>query len=149
MSYKQLNSWGRTRRPKGLWDSSAVSTKETPVEVTATSASADLLDNLSSVAHPQVNGYLTENQQFLHVMVKDASATDAVDIYGYNYAFGKWAPLLEHDGDGTRSVMSAACGSSGAAQHYIFNISGVDRVAFVKNDSTSIPDDIFAACSSF
>ena len=151
MSYKQLNSWARRRPPKGLWDNSTVSTKETGATVSVCTASADLLDNLSSVAHPKVNGYITENQRYLHVYVDDLTGTDvdlSVYLYGYNYAFGKWAPILEQDGDGTRSILTAACGTGGVAQHYIFNIAGVDRIAFVKT-ATAIPDNVYAACATF
>jgi len=151
MSYKRLGSWGRTRRPKGLWNNATVPSKETPAAVSVCTASADLLDDLDSIAHPKVNGYITENQRYLHVYVDDLTGTDndlSVYIYGYNYAFGKWAPILEQDGDGTRSIMTAACGTSGVAQHYIFDIAGVDRVAFVKT-ATAVPDNVYAACATF
>lgn len=147
MSVYKATSWGRTRRPKALGDDHSVSSKETPVEVVAVTTGSALVDALNAVAIPACNGYSTENQRYLHVYVKDASATDAVQIYGYNYAFGKWAPILEHDGDGTRSIMTATCGSSGAAQLYIFDIAGIDRVGFVA--ASTAPDDIFAACTTF
>ena len=149
MSVYKATSWGRTRRPKTLGNrgSAITTTKETPVEVVAVTTGSGLVDALNAVAKPECNGYPTENQRYLHVYVKDASATDAVQVYGYNYAFGKWAPILESDGDGTRSVMTATAGTSGAAQHYIFEIAGVDRVGFVA--ASTAPDDIFAACSTF
>ena len=152
MSVYKATSWGRTRRPKALSDDHSVSSKETSVEVVAVTTGSALVDALNAVAKPECNGYSTENQRYLHVYVKDASATDSVAIFGYNYAFGKWAPILEHDGDGTRSIMTATCGSSGAAQLYIFDISGVDRVGFVGDiagDDSTAPDVIFAACTTF
>jgi len=138
-------SWGRTRRPKTLANRDhTVATKETPVEVVAVTALNDALTD--TVAGE--NGYATENQRYLHVYVADpvGSAADSIQIYGYNYAFGKWAPILEEDGDGTRSIMTATCGGSGAARHYIFDIAGIDRVGFVSADA---PSDIFAACTTF
>jgi len=141
-------SWGRTRRPKTLANrDNTVPTKETAAEVVSVTTGSGLVDDLNAIALPQCNGYATENQRYLHVYVKDASATDAVEIYGYNYAFGKWAPILEEDGDGTRSVMTATCGASGAARLYIFDIAGIDRVGFVA--ASTAPDDIFAACTTF
>jgi hypothetical protein len=138
-------SWGRTRRPKTLANRDhAVTTKETAVEVTVLDGTLPV-DALNS-ADAGKNGYVTENQRYLHVYVK-GSGTDAVNIYGYNYAFGKWAPIMEHDGDGTRSIMNAAA-VGGAARYYKFHIAGIDRVAFVKS-STDAPDDVFAACSNF
>ena len=151
MATYKATSWGRTRRPKSLINNSPVSTKESPSAATVCTASTDLRDGLDSAAHPHVNGYVSENQRFLHVYVDDLTGTDddlSVYVYGYIYASGKWAPLLEHDGDGMRSLMTAACGSSGVAQHYIFEIDGIDRIAFVKT-STAIPDNVYAACSTF
>ena len=108
-------SWGRTRRPKTLANRDhKVPAKETAAEVLTVTASG-LVDALNAIALPQCNGYVTENQRYLHVYVADpvGSAADSLEIYGYNYAFGKWAPILEEDGDGTRSVMTATCGGSG------------------------------------
>jgi hypothetical protein len=148
MSYKQLGSWGRTRRPKGLYENEAIGTKETPSAVTVITASATTLDDSISKTLTQVhrNGYVTENQRYLHVYVEGAS-TNSVDIYGYNYAFGKWALIMEHDGDGTRSGMNAAI-VGGAVRDYTFEIAGVDRVAFVKK-TTDAPTAVYAACSTF
>jgi len=138
-------SWGRTRRPKTLSDNHKVLSKETAAAVTILASSGLLADDLDS-ADAGKNGYITENQRYLHVYVAGAS-TNSIDIYGYNYAFGKWAPILEQDGDGTRSVMNAAV-VSGQPGQYRFHIAGVDRVAFVKK-TTDAPTSAFAACSSF
>ena len=141
-------SWGRTRRPKTLANrDNAVSSKETAAAVSVCTASGDLRDDLDSIAYPKVNGYATENQRYLHVYVEGAG-TNSVDIYGYNYAFGKWAPLLEHDGEGSRIIMNAAIVSSGNPGQYKFHIAGVDRIAFVKS-TTDAPTSAYAACSNF
>ncbi len=145
MAAYKPTSWGRTRRPKALSDNHAVPSKETAVAVTILATSGLLADDLDS-ADDGKNGYVTENQRYLHVYVAGAS-TNSIDIYGYNYAFGKWAPILEQDGDGTRSVMNAAV-VSGQPGQYRFHIAGVDRVAFVKK-TTDAPTSAFAACSSF
>ena len=150
MATYKATSWGRTRRPKSLINNSPVSTKESPSAVTVVAAAGSLSAALTSTTAGE-NGYVSENQRFLHVYVDDLTGTDddlSVYVYGYIYASGKWAPLLEHDGDGTRSVMTAACGTSGVARHYIFEIDGIDRIAFVKT-STAIPDNVYAACSTF
>ena len=148
MSIYRATSWGRTRRPKSLQDDAAVSAKETASAITIITASATTLDNSISktdITQLHRNGLVTENQRYLHVYVEGAG-TRTVQIYGYNYAFGKWAPIMEHDGDGTRSIMAAST-DSGAARHYIFEIAGIDRVAFVK--STTDPATVYAACSTF
>jgi len=140
-------SWGRTRRPKTLANrNNAVSSKETAVAVTILASSGLLADDLDSTDAGK-NGYVTENQRYLHVYVAGAG-TNAVDIWAYNYAFGKWAPLLEHDGDGSRIIMNAAVVSSGNPGQYKFHIAGVDRIAFVKS-TTDAPTSAYAACSNF
>ena len=147
MSYKKPESFGRTRRPKALWDNSLVSSKETPVAVTVLTTSAHLSNSLNS-ADAGKNGYVTENQEYLHVYVEGAS-NNSVDIYGYNYAFGKWALLMEgkFNEAGTRAAMNAAIVSGGERQ-YKYHIAGVDRVAFVKKTTTA-PTAVYAACSTF
>lgn len=147
MSVYKATSWGRTRRPKGLRDTYTPSSKETPTTVSSVTSSA-LLQNALDGVLDATNGYVTENQRYLHVLVAhSASAVKSVDIYGYNYNFGQWALIVnQDDGDGTRSKYTAANGSDGAAQHYIFEIVGIDRVAFVSGDA---PTTIKAACSTF
>ena len=144
-------SFGNTRRPKTLStvEGSAApgGTLETARVVTI-SAAGDLAAALDSATEGQ-NGYATENQRFLHVLVKTNNGK-SVTIYGYNYAFGEWAPLQHRvDSDNAAAVyadMAATTGSSGEAKLYIFDIAGMDRVAFVTADA---PGVVKAACSSF
>tara|TARA_R100001015_G_C4622582_1_gene180077 strand:- start:1463 stop:1894 length:432 start_codon:yes stop_codon:yes gene_type:complete len=136
-------SWGRTRRPKHVREQ-LPPTKQTATTVTAvTSLSADL-----NSGDPGKNGYATENQRYLHVLVSDASSAKSVDIYGYNYAFGEWAPLMLSLGNATFTKATATAGGSGAdpVREYIFEIAGVDRVAFFTADA---PTTVRAACSTF
>jgi cytosine/uracil/thiamine/allantoin permease len=94
------------------------------------------------------NGYATENQRFLHVTVSAGNAKSVI-IYVYNYAVGVWAALMVNDGDGTFSQATATTAASGTAalqpQHFIFDIGGADRVAFVSADAPTA----HASCSSF
>ena len=92
-------SWGRTRRPKALTGSHVVPDFQTKDPTAGHKAefvtSADHLDNdlTSSVAGRC--GYSTENQRFMHLMVKENStANKSINLYVYNYAFGVWSPLL-------------------------------------------------------
>ena len=105
-------SWGRTRRPKAISSvpSSIVpgGTLETTRVVTISTV-GNLAANLDSATEGR-NGYATENQRFLHVLVK-TNTSKAVTIYGYNYAFREWAPMFMHDGDGTFSAMAATTAS--------------------------------------
>ena len=67
-------SWGRTRGPKNLAGSQG---GEVSVVAVAT------LDAVT-------DGYATENQRYLHVLLEDRNESTAltVTIYGYNHAFG-------------------------------------------------------------
>ena len=142
MATYKATSWGRTRRPKHLRDTVPES-KQAATTVTVV-ASTDLHDDLDSTVAGE-NGYPTENQRFLHVLVKGGTSKSVV-IYAYNYAFAEWAPLNISLGNATMSAATATTGGSGEAQMYIFDIAGVDRVAFTSGDA---PTTTRAACSTF
>jgi hypothetical protein len=80
-TFTSHNSWGRTRGPKNV--AGAHGTEAAVVAV------GDLVD--------VTDGYSTENQRYLHVLVIDKNATSGtsltVSVFGYNHAFGKWFPL--------------------------------------------------------
>ena len=142
MSVHKHHSWGRTRRPKHLSEH-LPSTKQAQTDVAVTTV-LNLSNSLNDTTEGR-NGYSTENQRFLHVLVK-TNNSKSVDIYGYNYAFAEWAPLYLPLGNGTHNAAVATTGTSGEARQYIFDIAGVDRVAFVSADA---PGVIRAACSTF
>ena len=141
--FRRATSWGRTRGPKSL-----TGTQGGEVNVVA-------VTTLDAVT----DGYATENQRFLHVLLVDKHNGDSltVTIYGYNHAFGKWAPLntlgVETGVDGTPLTITVA--DSGTAEGdqtaanremVTFEIAGVDRVAFV---GTTADVRCYAACSTF
>jgi hypothetical protein len=150
MSVLKATSWGRTRGPKTL-----VGVQGGEVDVVAVSTLTDVTD-----------GYSTENQRFLHVLLvdKNASTNLTVTIYGYSHAFQKWFPLetltqgLLNSSNAATLVSAAATitvADSGEAEAdqdaadrkmSIFNISGIDRVAFV---GTTADVRCYAACSTF
>jgi len=162
MSVQKYTSWGRTRRPKALEDSSAVATKQTATSVTCV-AVADLADNLNS-ADTGKNGYVTENQRFLHIQIENDGTDDTLQLFAYNYAFGAWAALyLPH---GTRTQLDTGDGDDSSGQTtndtYVeakwttvdgkfmvtIPIHGIDRIAFV-HDGTLNHMVVRAACSTF
>lgn len=139
----QYKSWGRTRSPKNLAGSQG--------------GNVDVV--LVATLDAATDGYPTENQRFLHVMVLDRNDGDdrAVTIYGYNHAFEKWAPLNTLGNStavaGVAAVVtvtdsSTALGSQTAADREMvtIEIAGIDRVAFV-----GVTADVlcYAACSTF
>ena len=132
-------SWGRTRGPKSL-----SGTQGGEVDVVA-------VGTLDAVT----DGYATENQRFLHVLVtdKNAGAGLTVTLYGYNHAFQKWAPLTKIGDASTALTVTAP--DTGAAENaqtaanrelVTFEIAGVDRVAFV---GTTADVRCYAAASTF
>jgi len=138
-------SWGRTRSPKNIAGPQGSSSQVTVVAESTLDAVTD--------------GYATENQRFLHVLVADRNdgTNLTVTVYGYNHAFGMWAPLntLGVSGTiaGTAAVVtvansSTAMGSQTATHRELvtLEIAGTDRVAFVGD-----VDDVmcWAACSTF
>ena len=154
MGNYQASSWGRTRSPKNL-----TGTQGGAVDVLANT------NTLKGITASEV-GYLTENQRYLHVLVEetnDGSNTnaDAVSIYGYCHAFQRWFEIPETEaagpGQNTRSAVTAIDPTNssttpanhvpGSRDYRLYEIYGIDRVAFVAANATRI--NVFAACSTF
>tara|TARA_R100000697_G_scaffold78764_1_gene91018 strand:+ start:34 stop:522 length:489 start_codon:yes stop_codon:yes gene_type:complete len=162
MAVHKHNSWGRTRRPKSLYDDGAVPTRQSATSVTCVAA-GDLADALNS-GDAGKNGYVTENQRFLHIQIENDGTDDTLQLYAYNYAFGAWAELyLPH---GTRIQLDSADGDDSSGQTtndtYVeakwttidgkfmvtIPINGIDRIAFVHDGSLN-DMVVRAACSTF
>lgn len=127
------SSWGRTRRPKCITgaDGTAI------VDVADVAAAKVITDAISGVnkSDPASGVYSTENQRYLHVMATTGGTV--ANIFAYSYAFGLWAELVDSSGNSL---------TVGDGQHKIFEIDGVDLVAFnLGADTTSV----YAACSTF
>ena len=155
MATYRASSWGRTRRPKDLReDVEGLADKQTAVQVT-TVAVGDLENNLNSATAGE-NGYLTENQRYLHIMIQDDAADENLTLYGYNYAFGKWATLyipvgVKNGADTTAELSYVAATFTSIAGRKMFTIPihGIDRIAFVDDGSTDDEFKVWAACSTF
>ena len=141
--YTRYSSWGRTRQPKNLNGASSTA------QVTVGTGVGTETAVPSTVSH----GHATENQRFLHVLIKDAARTNGtgIVIWAYSHAFGTWGKLTQ--ANGTAAEIKTA---STAAETHVFEISGVDRVYFQSatvsggNDAWSNGNDqLFAACSTF
>ena len=153
-TYRTPNSWGRTRRPKQLYEHLPGDQKQAPSSVTVVDPD-DLSNSISSATAGQ-NGYSTENQKFLHVFCKDVPQSPAgvkeAYIYAYNYAFAEWSPLSINLGNATNTAIKIETRSGGESQMYVFDVSGVDRVAFCHHPTGSAntaPSRIRAACTTF
>ena len=146
-------SFGRTRSPKNL----------AGVPGTAVTFEADTDPLLSGTAGYKTAGYATENQRYLHVLFTDLhdTAPAATTVFGYCHAFERWFEIPESNPQGladnaahtAASVTAVDSGNAVAAQvpsdteYRIYEIHGIDRVAFVNADSTETA--VFAACSTF
>ena len=151
---QRYNSWGRTRGPKNI-----AGDPGTEIEVLSDTT---LLKGITAAAVGGV-GYATENQRYLHVLIcdKHTTAPAATTVFGYCHAFLRWFEIAEGNmvskNDNTAmAAASISLGDSGRAQtaqipsdreHRIYEIVGIDRVAFVNSDPTEVA--VFAACSSF
>jgi len=126
-------SWGRTRQPKNI-----AGAHTTAAGIIAHNSAPN--DNLNDAAAAN-NGYLTENQRYLHVTVDPNGAPGQnLDVYAYSHAVGAWA-LLE-----TLIITGITVNTT-----YVVEIRGIDRVAFKPNTGNwgNAPTAIFAACSTF
>ena len=120
------SSWGRTKGIKnatGVMGTSLITTNQAP---------ADLTDGTL--------GYATENQRFLHIAVDSfpgvADNNDVIFIWGYSYAFGRWALLTRHDSgfenlwyhlDQFQNRLHHSQDSHQCSK-YVLEIAGIDRI---------------------
>jgi len=125
MSQFKYTSWGRTRCPKNLIDS----THTTPASVTLTGNGAG--DDQPSAE------YITENQRFLHISHIQTD-TCTIQVQAYMHASGVWADF------------GTAITSNAARTHDVVEIFGVDKVKFIVKGLTDTNTCIiFPACSTF
>jgi len=153
MAVHKYTSWGRTRSPKNI-----AGPHGTTVDLLANT------NNLrNSNASYKTEGYATENQRYLHILVTDLhdTAPAALTIFGYCHAFERWFEIPESApfpvGDNTNpTAATIEVADSGRAvadqvpsdrEYRVYHIVGIDRVAFVHADDTEVA--VFAACSTF
>jgi hypothetical protein len=153
MSIYKATSWGRTRRPKHMVEDVPAS-KQTAITVT-TVAAGDLSDALTGTNAGE-NGYVTENQRFLHLQIENNDTAETIKIYGYNYAFGSWAQLylpvgVKDSADTTAELayVAATFSSISGKKMLTIPLRGVDRVAFVDDGTHDANLIVRAAMSTF
>ena len=158
MSQFKHTSWGRTRGPKNLAGSQG-GVVTTVAETALVKITADENENI---------GYFTENQRYLHVLLEDANgdnAPQAIEVYGYSHAFTRWFPLspshatVATPGGAAATNVSAPTDETVAPGNVaflpsgriyrVYEILGVDKVAFVGAVANDARTTIFAAGSTF
>ena len=149
MSVYKNTSWGRTRSPKNV--------AGPPGSTATVLANTNTLKGVTA----STVGYATENQRFLHVLVTDANESTSltVTVFGYCHAFQRWFEIPETNLASANTAATAASidppnSSTTPANHVpsareqrIYEIAGIDRVAFVNANAARV--NIFAACSTF
>ena len=157
MSIHRYNSWGRTRSPKNIAGPHGTSVTVLP--------NTNRLTGSAGFDHDAL-GHSTENQRYLHVLVEETnlggnSTGTATSIFGFSYAFSRWfeIPESEAGGVGQNAENSQASFAPpnvatlpaahlpGSHSYRVYNIHGIDRVAFVNASSSTV--NVFAACSTF
>ena len=132
MSTFKYSSWGRTRRPKNI-----AGPDGTAAGLLAHNAIPDGI-----TATDCTDGYVTENQRYLHVTVDVGSGNPGRDInvWYYSHASGVWSTLNVLD-----------CDAITVNQTYVIEIWGADRIALQRSSGawTNAPDAVYAACSTF
>tara|TARA_R100000664_G_scaffold32772_1_gene48263 strand:+ start:473 stop:967 length:495 start_codon:yes stop_codon:yes gene_type:complete len=151
--------YGRTRRPKELWNDSVVSNKQAATTVTVVVSTA-LNDDITDTTSGE-NGYSTENQRYLHLQLTgDDDDSYDVTIYGYNYAFGAWAklytlcrgapaanPTVETSYD--PALYSTMDSATGGPKQFTIEIAGIDRIALTADTNDIAKITARMACSTF
>ena len=147
--FRRNTSWGRTRQPKNIAGPNGT-------ELTAVTLAT--LTGITTAGEQPTQGYNTENQRFLHLLVEDSNAGnndgEAVTAYGYCHAFLRWFPLVATIG-GTGAASATAAGVAtepalhlaSSRTYRLYDIAGIDRVAFVATAPADV--NVFAACSTF
>ena len=153
--YSGPQRWGRTRSPKNLAGSQGGAV--TPLANT---------NNLQGIT-ASTEGYVTENQRYLHILIEDTNTTApaVTTVFGYCHAFLRWfeieaqtmgqafAEAAANTAPTAASISTADSTRAPASQvpsdreYRVYHIVGIDRVAFVNSDPTEV--NVFAAGSTF
>ena len=149
MSFYKATSWGRTRRPKNMSEDVPANI-QTATQVTTVTVGA-LADNLDGTNAGE-NGYVTENQRFLHIQIENDDANENLSIFAYNYAFRSWSLLYIPVGGGATAeatYVAATFASINGKKMITVPIQGIDRIAFVDDGTHDTNFKVRAACSTF
>tara|TARA_Y100000592_G_scaffold96953_1_gene166488 strand:- start:3084 stop:3503 length:420 start_codon:yes stop_codon:yes gene_type:complete len=137
-NFHTYSSWGRTRQPKNVTGRDSTSEAATLDAAPAGNAAADI-----------ASSFTTENQRFLHLLLDtDTSGENkTITVYGFSYAFARWAPLKDVRGN------AVTISADDTSTYQIFEIHGVDRVCFLAGGTDAgqlaANDFFFAATSTF
>ena len=143
---------GKPLRVVGTTDGSNQTTVVIPEELNSTQIGNLNLQAAGTLRQRSTHGVRTENARFLHLYVDDTGDdSETVEVWGYNYAFGRWAPLTfasDLDGSVNDAFKSAIITVTSAPKMVVLPINGIDKVYFkTASDNASVV--ISAAISTF
>ena len=126
---------GRTRKPKNVHPSNPSGQVETSTDAPTNDPAAD----------NSGQGYSTENQRFLHLLLDTSpSGNDrTVTVHGYNFATNRWSPVFDIRGT------AVSLQSDDTSRYQIFEIDGIDKVYFQITDDLNGDDFFFASVTTF
>ncbi len=132
------DSWGRTRQPKSITGDHAVYIH-----------GGELGSLPTTDPDENTNGYITENQRYLHVYWKaeQTNKTHEVTVFGYSYGTNSWSPLVDVSGN----EVKLATTNQSVNLYKVFELSGIDKVYFKSTGAHALlsTDLLAAACSTF
>ena len=104
-----------------------------------------------------LDGRKTENARFLHLYLEDSTNGGVtITVFGYNYAFGKWAVVQipvgsVHDAATTAEIAytDAVFTAASTARTHIIPIAGIDKVYFKSSAANDADVLVGAAISTF
>jgi hypothetical protein len=137
MSTHVYSSRGRTRQPKNLAlpIHGTIALAKLNGNVGIVAADTDLNETIDDATVAE-NGYDTQNQDYLHIcMAQATAATRTVSIYAYNRCFGTWGRLKIPVSNATTLdgmyVNADIISVASKTTQFVIPIHGIDRIAFV------------------
>ena len=123
-----------------------------PDDINANQLASLSLSAKGTLVQQTTHGVRTENARFLHLYLKNgAGNARTVEVFGYNYAFGRWAPLHIPMGEGATATALYAKSEfaiNNNTRMVVIPIDGIDRVYFkLSHDDSNIT--VSAAISTF
>lgn len=165
-TFRKNNSWGRTRTPKNILSNLQRAGVDAGTIHGVVHADGDALTLPTDLPSLSTDGYLTENQRYLHVSVKchdpdvddpltlgtdeSSNGTATLQVWIYSHALDRWSELQVHTGNGQWQPVAIAQTASGTDTYYIFDIAGADKVYLRQyNQNHNGTLQCYVACSTF
>ena len=133
-------------------DGSNQTSARVPSDITSGQLLSLSVNPQGTLVQQTTHGVRTENARFLHLFFNDTGDnSETISLFGYNYAFGQWAPLTiasKLDGSVADAYKAVSFTITDASQMHVIPINGIDKVYFkIGTDRSTVR--ISAAISTF